>query len=330
MAGIIKKIKQPNAESERTNPLIKDTGAGVRSFGQRILKADQVSLNNSDDSPVILVQTKVEKPNYTNTSTDTPLFMADTPYKYEAIPVRSIQAAYPKQDELVPPAPMPRQRQVADPMDFQPAPIAASALQNTEISNQAPVSDEEISAYRNKRFADIENERKEVLNQAYNEGFKRGLQAGETKTMEKAHEMLQTINSIVTDKNKVLINARGEILKLSLKIAEQILKSEVSLNQAVLINIVSEAISKITDKDKVIIRANRADSEFLRLNKDRLQTIMSDIKNLSIQEDARIEQGGCIIETKMGYIDSTISTKLESIEKALMRVWNEERRAGAL
>ena len=45
---------------------------------------------------------------------------------------------------------------------------------------------------------------------------------------------------------------KAEVLKLSLKVAEQIVRHDISLNQAICLNIVSEAIGKITDKEKTI------------------------------------------------------------------------------
>lgn len=185
--------------------------------------------------------------------------------------------------------------------------------------------DQDIQQYKVEKTSQIETEKKRILDNAYREGIEKGKIAGEEALQEKSQELLRTINSVIEDKNKILKNARGEILRLAMKIAEQILKSEISLNQAVCVNIVSEAISKITDKDRVIIKVNRADADFVRANKDRILSHMSDVKNLAIQEDPRIEQGGCIIETKMGYIDSTVSTKLESIEKAIFKVYEEER-----
>ena len=50
---------------------------------------------------------------------------------------------------------------------------------------------------------------------------------------------------------------------------------------------------------------------------------MPDIRTLEVHEDPRVEQGGCIIETRLGFIDSSISTKLASIEAALFKVYND-------
>ena len=203
---------------------------------------------------------------------------------------------------------------------------AARKELETELNARRAAIDKEVKEYRELMFTGIDEEKEAITKKAYDEGYNKGLKNLDATLAEKSAEILQTVNDAIKEKNKILKKARGEVLRLAMKVAEQILKSEISLNQAVCVNIVAEAIGKITDKDKVIVRVNRADADFVKLNKDRFLKQMEDIKNLIIQEDSRVEPGGCIIETELGYIDSTISTKLESIEKALFRVYEEEER----
>ena len=46
-------------------------------------------------------------------------------------------------------------------------------------------------------------------------------------------------------------------------------------------------------------------------------------KQLSIAEDTKIKPGGCLVETKLGFIDSSISTKLDVILKALIAAYEQ-------
>jgi flagellar biosynthesis/type III secretory pathway protein FliH len=184
--------------------------------------------------------------------------------------------------------------------------------------------DADLANYKKKIMANLENERQAAVDQAYQEGINLGRKEGASELAEQSAEILKTVNDAIAEKNKLLKKARGEVLRLAIKVAEQILKSEISLNQAVCVNIVAEAISRITDKDRVIIKVNKADVDFVKMNRDRFLNQMGDVKNLTIQEDSRVEQGGCIIETDLGYIDATIHTKLESIEKAIFKTFEEE------
>ncbi len=195
---------------------------------------------------------------------------------------------------------------------------------NQAILQKKAQAEQEIAEYKKQAMLKIEEEKKTILDQAYKEGHEQGLKDASASLGDQAEEILKTVNSAVAEKNKILKMARGEVLKLAIKVAEQILKSEISLNQAVCVNIVAEAISKITDKDRVIIRINRLDADFVKMNRDRLMKQLGEVKNLVIQEDSRVEQGGCIIETDLGYIDATVATKLESLEHAVFKVYQEE------
>jgi len=137
-------------------------------------------------------------------------------------------------------------------------------------------------------------------------------------------EALATLNQAVTERKKIIGDAESEVLRLALKVAEQIIRSEVSLHRDVCLNIVSEAIGRVSDREQIIVRVNREDAEYLKRFKDRLAGMLDGVKSFSILEDANIEPGGCVIETNLGFIDARIATKLKSIEEAVNRVKSEE------
>lgn len=160
----------------------------------------------------------------------------------------------------------------------------------------------------------------EALEAARKEGLESGKQEGWQQVGDYIREALETLNQAIIEKNKIIKSSEPEIIKLAIKIAEQIIRSEVSLNRDVCLSIVSEAIGKITDREQVIIRVNQANLEQVRSQRDRLASLIDGVKNLSIQEDSQIEPGGCIVETNLGYVDAKISSKLIAIEEALKRV----------
>ncbi len=153
-------------------------------------------------------------------------------------------------------------------------------------------------------------------------------EAGRREAREEAgariEEALATLNQAVKERKKIVKDAEGEILRLALKVAEQIIRSEVSMHRDVSLNIVSEAIGRVSDREQIIVRVNREDAEYLKRYKDRLAGMLDGVKSFSIIEDSNIEPGGCIIETNLGFIDARISTKLRSIEEALNKVKSEE------
>lgn len=151
-----------------------------------------------------------------------------------------------------------------------------------------------------------------------------GREEGKGEASARIEEALETLNQAVKERKDIVRDAEQEILRLAIRVAEQIIRSEVSLHRDVCLNIVAEAIARVSDREQIIVRVNRDDAEHLKRYKDRLTGMLDGVKSFSIIEDANVEAGGCVIETNLGFIDAKISTKLKSIEEALKKVSEEE------
>jgi len=163
-------------------------------------------------------------------------------------------------------------------------------------------------------------EAEEIKEHAKESGLEGAQRAAEETASEKVKEALETLNQAAIERKKIIKDAENEILRLALKVAEQIIKSEVSLHRDVSLNIVSDAINRVSDREQVIIRVNRDDVENIKKYKDRISSIVDGIKSLSIVEDEGVEPGGCVVETNLGYVDARISTKIAAIEEAFRKV----------
>lgn len=151
-----------------------------------------------------------------------------------------------------------------------------------------------------------------------------GREEGRAEVSSRIEEAMEAVNQAVKERKKIIKDAEQEILRLALKVTEQIIRSEVSLHRDVCLNIVAEAISRVSDREQIIVKVNREDAEYLKRYKDRLAGMLDGVKSFSILEDANIEPGGCVIETNLGFIDAKISTKIKVIEEALRKVSSEE------
>jgi flagellar assembly protein FliH len=186
-----------------------------------------------------------------------------------------------------------------------------------------PIEEIEVPQAESEAAQIIKKARREsaqILDQAKKDGYESGRHDADLKIK----EALQTLNQAVGERKKIIKDAESEILRLALKVAEQIIRSEVSLHRDVSLNIVTEAINRVSDREQVIVRVNREDAEYIKRQKDRLAGILDGVKSFSVIEDSQIEPGGCIVETNLGYVDARISTKLKSIEEALEKAKSSE------
>lgn len=182
----------------------------------------------------------------------------------------------------------------------------------------------EVTRYRQEQFANIDTERRNLHDEAYDEGYQSGEEAGYHQLSPQLDAVMSSINQIEQQKQKMISEFKPQIITLALAMAEKITKAYLSDHPDQFNAIVDEALTRITDKEKVVIRVNPQQADTVRKNKEAIQIRLPDIKTLEIHEDNKIEFGGCMIETKMGYVDATLKIKLETLSKLLFDRYNEE------
>ncbi|MFC1511062.1 FliH/SctL family protein [Candidatus Margulisiibacteriota bacterium] len=203
---------------------------------------------------------------------------------------------------------------------------ADKPVEKRELSGK-PHLPTSAASFAKKNISEAKSEAQRIIERANqeaenirDEAHESGRQEGRAESSSRIEEAMETLNQAVKERKKIVGEAEQEILRLALKVAEQIIRSEVSLHRDVCLNIVSEAIARVSDREQIIVRVNREDAEYLKRYKDRLAGMLDGVKSFSILEDSTIEPGGCVIETNLGFIDSKIATKIKSIEEALNKV----------
>lgn len=195
--------------------------------------------------------------------------------------------------------------------------------QEKPLEIKVPQVDDNIPKAKTEAQKIVERARQEA-EAVLNEARTKGQQDGKAEVSARIKEALETLNQAVRERKEIIKDSEAEILRLAIKVAEQIVKSEVSLHRDVCLNIVTEAISRVSDREQIIVRVNREDSEYLKRYKDRLAGMLDGVKSFSILEDSNIETGGCVIETNLGFVDAKISTKLKALEEVLQKAAEEE------
>ena len=83
-----------------------------------------------------------------------------------------------------------------------------------------------------------------------------------------------------------------------------------------IVDIVMTSLKPVTQHRKITIYVNRADLEYVESAKPTLKKMFERLENLSIQERADIEPGGCIIETEAGIINAQLENQWRALETA--------------
>jgi len=87
---------------------------------------------------------------------------------------------------------------------------------------------------------------------------------------------------------------------------------------------VKRALQKLSNRERVVVRVHRNDYMRIREIKEELLRKIDGLGYLEVQEDPRVEEGGCIVETVFGNIDARIESQITNLREGLLKVLSEE------
>ena len=166
----------------------------------------------------------------------------------------------------------------------------------------------------------IDETGREIEEKAYAKGFARGEKAGIESGNEKIESVVNRINKGLSELRKIrqdiYLETEQEIVKLAMAIARKIVCNEISVNKDTVVNIVKGAVKKVEGNEKVKVKLSCKDFEFIKNEKPAIIDKITNIENAGFIMDESICDGGCIIETESGDIDSRIEMQFQAIEEA--------------
>jgi flagellar biosynthesis/type III secretory pathway protein FliH len=168
---------------------------------------------------------------------------------------------------------------------------------------------------------------REEVQHAYDRGFDDAQQLT-TNTFEnqilKLQERVSNFDYLAVELkeqfNKELDKVAKAIGSISVMVAGHILGREIKSNPDIVIEQVKKAIVSL-DKDMIFrIHVHPNNVNLLEDVRITLDYDKSKIENIQIVPDESVDEGGCMLYTSAGTIDSRIRTQLASMEKALSQV----------
>ncbi|NNK84494.1 MAG: hypothetical protein HKO91_02940, partial [Desulfobacterales bacterium] len=161
---------------------------------------------------------------------------------------------------------------------------------------------------------------RDIEEKAYAKGFARGERAGIESGNEKIESVVNCIKQGLAElkkiKQDIYLETEQEIVKLAMAIARKIVCNEISVNKDTVVNVVKGAVEKVECNEKVKVKLSSKDFEFIKNEKPDIIDKITDIENAGFIMDESVCDGGCIIETESGDIDSRIEKQFQAIEEA--------------
>jgi len=138
------------------------------------------------------------------------------------------------------------------------------------------------------------------------------LQEIETRRMAQAAEL---VNRFAQERDHLLAAVEQEVVRLTLAIAERVLRREAEIDPLFLVGAVRIALGQLLQSTHVRLRIPSSEAELWT------ETI-AHIPNLRVKPeivpDAALRLGDCVIESEMGSADLGLAAQLDTIRQALL------------
>ena len=138
--------------------------------------------------------------------------------------------------------------------------------------------------------------------------------AGEQEGMKQAEQLRSEIAQM---EQRMLDEVTGEVIRTALKIAEELLRSDLSTRSDAIVDMAVASLAVARDAREVFLRVHPANAQVLRAQKKRLIDALSMAKHLDVREDRKVDRGGILIQTDSGVIDAQLETQLAEIARVL-------------
>ena len=164
--------------------------------------------------------------------------------------------------------------------------------------------------------------------QAYQDGFEEGLEkglvegqrAGSERTAQKLEPVLNSLNQALlqlkTLRQDTYQRIEKEVVELALAIARKVICREIEMDREVVVRVARQALAKVDEPGKIIIKLNPADLQFINQTKYQLSEMIGNIDNVSLESEDSIQSGGCVVETDLGEIDARVEHQLQAVEES--------------
>jgi len=152
-----------------------------------------------------------------------------------------------------------------------------------------------------------------IKERASREGFEYGL----TQAKDELKKLGYAIAEFLDAKEIAMQASSNDIAFLAIKVAEKIIKTEISCNESIVLSIVSDILNTIgKDETNIIIKTNPSDTDLVKENLPNIFPYGNANAKIGVVNDESVEWGSCIVETNNGMIDARFSTQIKILRKA--------------
>ncbi len=148
------------------------------------------------------------------------------------------------------------------------------------------------------------------------EGLEKGRDEGRQSYADAIKKWSGMAEEAVAERKRLLGELQPILVELVGEALHRCLQKEAKRHHQMVLDLAQEVIKKAQDRVHLKLHLNPEDVEEVEAQREQLQLSVG-AGELEIVPDARIERGGCVLETEAGSVDARLSTVVDQVKESL-------------
>ena len=123
------------------------------------------------------------------------------------------------------------------------------------------------------------------------------------------NDLTAAISNLKVARDEVVQSSQSQLVDLAIMIAEKVIHKQIESDASIIQSVVEDTFNKISGSDRITFKINPADADTFNKFQPTLESRLIGVEKITVQQDGTVDQGGCIIETDLGFVDVTIREK---------------------
>ncbi|MBE5932481.1 MAG: hypothetical protein E7263_03545 [Lachnospiraceae bacterium] len=200
---------------------------------------------------------------------------------------------------------------------------------NEELLNEAMDMAKELREDAVNRAAKIVDEAKveaeQIKENAYKEGYEKGLQDGSMEAMKRTDaymENMQKEQEALMQRNQEILednisDTQDKLVNLSCALIERLTGILVDQYRPVMLHIINNVLNDVDASKHITIKVCEENFAYIQDNYDRLSGAANPNINIELYSDSKLNKRQCIIESENGIIDLSMDIQVRNLITAI-------------